>query len=252
MKTILLNSLREKIRNKSLYIIGFISLLLITFLMLAGDFSVNNQAVTSFEGLIHIGMILVSFFASILAIMTSIQTIPNEFERKTTHLVLVRGVKKHGYILSLTMSNIIISFIGLWIIYGGIIIFAAVNGKLHKILHLLSGLGILGINIILVSTITSLFSMIMPLFLNGILGIFLYLVGSFHNLLYLISQNLGGVFGIIVKRILFIIPNFYEVQRQAGNAIDSNFIHPSPILLQLIYIYLVIGFIMVIGSRKEV
>lgn len=114
------------------------------------------------------------------------------------------------------------------------------------------GIGDSGINIILISTITSLFSMKMPLFLNGILGIVLYLVGSFHNLLYLMSQNMGGLFGTIAKRILFIIPNFYSIQREAGKAIYSNSIDFSVILKQLIFIYLFIGLIMLLSSRKEV
>lgn len=252
LKTIILNSLREKIRNKSLYIIGVISLLLITFLMLSGNFTVNNEAVTSFDGLINIAITLVSFFASILAVMMSIQTIPNEFERKTTHLVLVRGIKKYEYILSLTISNIIISLIGLSVIYIGIIIFAAANGKLGMIFRLLLGMGILGINIVLISTITSLFSIKMPLFLNGILSIVLYLLGSFHKLLYVLSQNMGGLFGTIVKRVLFIIPNFYSVQREAGKAIYANSIDFPPILTQLIFIYLSIGVIILLSFRKEV
>ena len=252
MKAILFNSVREKVRNKSLYIIGAISLLLITFLMLSGSFTVNNKAVTSFDGLINIGVTLVGFFASILAVMMSIQTIPNEFERKTTHLVLVRGIKKYEYMLSLTMSNIITSLIGLGIIYIGIVILSIVKGRIDMGFRLLLGLGVLGINIVLISTITSLFSMAMPLFLNGILGIVLYLLGSFHKLLYILSQNMGGFFGTVVKRILFIIPNFYSIQREAGKIIYANSIDFSPILAQSIFIYLSIGMIILLSSRKEV
>lgn len=252
MRAILLNSLKEKIRNKSLYIISAISVLMITFLLLCGNFSVNNKPITTFDGLIDIAITLAGFFSSILAIMLSIQTIPNEFERKTTHLVLIRGIKKYEYMLSLTMSNIIISLLGLCIIYIGIIIFATVNGKLDMIFNLFLGICILGINIVLISIIISFFSMTMPLFLNGILGIVLYLLGSFHKLLYVLLQNMGGVFSTITKKILFIIPNLYSVQREAGKAIYDNSIDFSPILLQILFIYLFIGMIMLLSSRKEV
>ncbi len=252
MSAILANSFQEKIRGKSLYIISGISIIIILFLVLASELSVNNQAITSFNELLNVSIIMANFLSSLLAIMLSLQTIPNEFERKTTHLVLVRGIKKHEYLLSLTFSNVLISLLGLVLIYIGPIIFTLLNGRLDIFSRLILSMLILGINIILISTITSFFSVIFPLFLNGILGVVILIIGSLHNILYLLSQNMGGVFAKIVKAILFIWPNLYQIQRQAGNILFSKNIEIRPILVQLLFIYIYITMIIIFSSRKEV
>lgn len=66
MSAILVNSFQEKIRNKSLYIISGISITIILFLVLASELSVNNQAITSFNELLNVSIIMANFLSSLL------------------------------------------------------------------------------------------------------------------------------------------------------------------------------------------
>jgi ABC-type transport system involved in multi-copper enzyme maturation permease subunit len=251
MMTIMLNSLREKIRNKTIYVIGGMGILIITFLMLNADFRFDDKKIVSFEELVPISIIMVNFLGSLLAVMLSLQTIPNEFERKTTHLVLVRGIKKYEYMLGLALSNIIVSLISLLLLFTSIVIFCIIHSELDYTLNILGSMGILSVNIAVISALTSLLSIKIPLFANGILVIVIYFLGVFHNILSVFSGTVGGVMEKVLNAALVVIPNFSTVQREAGNLIAGKVIDVYPIILQLLFLYIVMT-LTLFTFRKEI
>lgn len=250
MITIMLNSFKEKIRNKTIYIVGIIGLIIITFLMLNADFQDGNRKLVSFQELIPFAIIMVNFIASLLAVMLSLQTIPNEFERKTTHLVLVRGIKPSIYMLALTLSNILASLISFLILFMSIVIFCIAHEKLNYAPNILGSMSILSINIILISAITSLLSIKIPVFLNGIIGISIYFLGVLHNILSVFAMTAGGLLTKVLNILLIIIPNFNSIQQDAGNLMSGKMIDVHPILVQMIFLYVVITLILFTFRRE--
>lgn len=251
MLTITMNTFKEKIRSKALYITsitGFILMLLITT---GNGLSINGQNVLVFEDRVPVAMSVMQFLGSLLTIMISLQTIPNEFERKTTHLILSRGVKSWQYMFSLTAGNIFTSLVFTLSIYSSLIVFCLVLGKGNLLLHTLASILVLSINTMLLSGIVSVLSIWVPGFINGIIGLVLYFLGVFHGLLETVSNALEGVEGTLLQAGLWLIPNFSEVQKQASNILLSRTVDIVPVLIQLLFLYIVLG-LTFLPFRKEV
>jgi ABC-type transport system involved in multi-copper enzyme maturation permease subunit len=251
MLAITMNIFKEKIRNKALYITGIAGFILMLVISTGNGLTINGQTIHQFEDRVPVAMSIMQFLGSLLAIMISLQTIPNEFERKTTHLVLTRGVKRWQYMFSLTAGNIFTSVVFTLSIYSSLIIFCLVLGKGNLLLHTLASILVLSVNIMLLSGVVSVLSIRVPGFINGIIGLALYFLGVFHNLLETVSLALEGVEGALLQVCLWLIPNFSEVQKQASNILLGRTVDIVPVLAQLLFLYVVLA-LTFLPVRKEV
>lgn len=250
MLTIMFNSIREKIRNKTIYVVGLISGFIIIFLLLNADFTYDNRKFVTFDELLPFAIIMVNFISSMLAIMISLQTIPKDFENKTCHLILVRGIKRYKYMLGLTLSNILTSLFSLLILSISIIIFCITKGEGIYVFKIIGGMFIMAINILLLSAITSLLSIKIPLFINGILGVVIYFLGVFHNLILTYAKTVGGIVGTFYRLLLICVPDFQAIQKEAGLLISGKPIELYPILSQILFLYIVITIILFSFKRE--
>ena len=123
MLTITMNTFKDKVRSKALYITSITGYILMLLITTGNGVSINEQKVLLFEDRVPVAMSVMQFLGSLLAIMISLQTIPNELERKTTHMILSRGVKPWQYMFSLTTVNILPSFVFTLSIYSSLIVF---------------------------------------------------------------------------------------------------------------------------------
>ena len=88
---------------------------------------------------------------------------------------------------------------------------------------------ILGINIILISTITSFFQCNISFISKWNIGGCNSHNRQLYTIYYIYYPKIWGSFAKIVKAILFIWPNLYQIQRQAGNILFSKNIEIRPI-----------------------
>ncbi|MBS4538398.1 hypothetical protein GOQ27_07970 [Clostridium sp. D2Q-11] len=251
MGAIIINSLREKIRSKTIYIVGGIGVAIILFLALNGSFSFDDKILTDCHELVPIVLVMVNLFASILAIMLSLSTIPKEFERKTTHLVLVRGIKQWQFILALTISNIIISLFSIGLLSISVIIYALVQGEIQVLLKILGSILILGLNISVLSAITSWLSIKLPETITGFIGILIYFVGVFHSMLSIFVKTREGFSRFLLEGLMTLVPNFAAVQKQSGQLVTGNYVDIYPLVLQGLFLYIILALTFV-TFRKEV
>jgi len=251
MGAIIINSLREKIRSKTIYIVGGIGVAIILFLALNGSFSFDDKVLTDFHELVPMLLVMVNLFASILAIMLSLQTIPREFERKTTHLILVRGIKPWKYMFALTISNIIISIFSVFILSLSVIMYAFIQGELQVLFQILGGIFILGLNISVLSAVTSWISIKLPETITGFIGILIYFVGVFHSILSIFVKTREGFSRVLLEGLMTLVPNFAAVQKQSGQLVTGNYVDIYPLLLQGLFLYIILALTFV-TFRKEV
>jgi len=85
---ITINALKERIRRKELYIIIIIGIVLLLLLGSGNaSMSINGVAITDFSNVFIILHITVNAVTCLLAMIISLKTIPNEYSRKTSHLI---------------------------------------------------------------------------------------------------------------------------------------------------------------------
>ncbi|MDD3360271.1 MAG: hypothetical protein PHW34_01190 [Hespellia sp.] len=84
---IMKNALRERIRRKDIYVIIAIGVMIVMMCMSgAATLSIDGVAVTEFRIMMPLVMNIISVLGGAIAIALSLRTIPNEYERKTSHL----------------------------------------------------------------------------------------------------------------------------------------------------------------------
>ncbi|NMA35054.1 MAG: hypothetical protein GX940_10995, partial [Clostridiaceae bacterium] len=108
MLALIHNTFRERIRGKTFHIVSVIGIVIMLIITTSeGSLTINGMTVTGFEQMVPVALSITGFVSSLLAVMVSLRTIPDEFERKTTHLVLIRGIKPWQYMFSLTIGNML-------------------------------------------------------------------------------------------------------------------------------------------------
>lgn len=240
----------EKIRNKTLYIICFLGIVIPTFLLLNGNITWDGERIDDFETLAPIAIVIVNFFACLFAILLSVNTIPTELERKTGDLILVRGIKFWQYIFSLTISNIFISLSSLLLLSIPLIILAFVKGSTNNLPGIIGCIVIIFFNIATLSAVTSFMSKYISSTITGFLGIIIYFLGIFHDTINTAIKVFDNIGCKVLQYILKLIPDIIQVQKQAGNILAGKDIDIHPLIAQMLYLYALLAIIIISSKRR--
>lgn len=251
MKVIIRASLMERIRRRELYIIFAVGVLMILLTCTGeGSLSVNGEVLTGFENRMMIFQIMANFFSCILAVVLSMNTIPNEYERRNSHLVWIRGISQRKYHGSLCIANSIVCMMVLLVFYVMLAVFVLINGQAGLIPRLLPAYLITGLNCLFVSVLTSALSIIAPAFIAGTAGIMFVILGVFHSLLSLAKNIFGGFGGRLLGAMLKVVPDLHGMQDQAYRYIlgQEPGLHK---ILAVVFATYIAGIGILVFRRKE-
>lgn len=249
--TITINALKEKIRRKELYVVAILGLFLVIFFSSGGGtLTIGGEPITGYHKMAPIMVIVVNALSAALAIALSIRTIPNEYERKTSHLIWIRDVKQWQYHAALSLANIISSLMAALIMYAGLFVFAIIKHETQGIYRLIPAFFIMAIGVCIVSLFTSLLSIVLPGMAAGVIAIGCFLVGILHSVLDIVRNMVGGFTGGILSILLKIIPDLNEIQAQAGHMISGEAISAHVILKDLLILYILTLFFFVFKKKE--
>jgi len=250
--TIAFTALKEKIRRKELYIVTAIgALILLLFGTGPGSISINGEAVTDYNMLAPVLLIIINAISCILAVIMSLGTIPKEYERNTSHLVWIRKIPQYRYHGELALANIISGLISAAILFVPMFIFMVSNGRAGEILQLFAAYLIVGINITIVCVMTSVLSVVIPDVVAGAIAAAVTLIGIFSSLLTILADMLEGVGKVVLEYALKIVPDLHGIQHEAANALCGTEVDTQVVLTGLFSICICAIFFFVF-KRKEI
>ena len=204
------HAIKEKIRRKELYIVAMIGVLvLILFSADGSTISIAGKPITDYDNLTPIFLIMVNAICGALAIFLSLKTIPNEYERKTSHLVWIRGISQTRYHSELAIANGISCMLAEGIMFIGMILFTLMKHRQDQLWKLIPAYFIMALGIWIVSLLTSLLSIIFPGMVAGLIAAIVYLAGIFHSVLELFGNMVSGLVGKLLDIVLWIVPNLH-------------------------------------------
>ena len=248
---IIKNVIREKIRRRVLYVVSMVGLLiLLLFSTGTGTITIGGKSITDYGILVPVLVNIIGFISQALAIVLSIGTIPNEYERKTSHLIWVRGIKQYKYHMLLAMGNATVSILSAFIMYAGLVLFSSIHGYEEIYKRVVPSFCIIVVNVVFISTLTSVLSIVLPIFVNGIIMTVVLIVGTFHGTLELAGSVLTGIASVLVRVILWIVPDLNSIEKQAGNVIAGRAVDTHAVLVGLLTIYVVSIFFYVFKKRE--
>lgn len=158
--TIALTAFQEKLRRKDFYIVSAIGILiLLLFGTGSGTLSIGGVEITDYKMLSPILLTVMNAIVCFLSVMMSLSTIPNEYERKTSHLIWARKISQSRYHGELALANIFSGLVSETILFAAIIIFMIQNGRADDLWRLIPTYLIIGINVAEVCLLTGIISM---------------------------------------------------------------------------------------------
>ena len=248
---ITLNVIREKIRKKMLYITTILGLLVVmVFSTDMGSLTIGGKNIKDYYILIPILINIVNFLAGAIALAMSITTVPNEYERRTSHLVWSRGVSQSRYHMSLAMGNVLVSWISGIILYLTLGVFAIVNGYTNILGTIIVSTFFMLIYTAIICMPTTALSIKLPTVVTGVIMIALFAGGAFRSILKLLTATLTGAGGTVMKRLISIIPDLAGISKQGGNLVQGKPVNVHVIVMGLLFIWIA-GLGILVFRRKE-
>lgn len=248
---ITITAFREKIRKKTFSISAAIGVfVLMLFSSDSTTVSINGVSVTSYETLTPILLTMINAISCMLAVIFSLGTIPNEYERRTSHLIWIRGISQASYHGQLAAANVLSALLSQLILYVMIIYYMLRQHHSADLWKLLPAFLISAICVICTSLMTSWLSIFLPRAAAGVLSTLVLIVGILHSVLDLAKNILGGFSERMISFLLFFLPDFNAIQSQAGSLLIDNHVAVHPLLKGVFYSYLFFLLLLMV-RRKE-
>lgn len=240
MWVIMKNAFKERMRRKELYIVVAIGILVL-LLCSSGSatISIEGEPITSFDNMFMVLHTMMNAVGCMLAVVLSIRTIPNEYERRNSHLIWVRGISQPIYHAGLSLANVFGAMMAMGILYLGLVGYVAVNGRMDYLVRMIPAFLIVCVNVALASLLTSVLSIKLPAMAVGAIGTVFTLIGILHGLLNFYKNIAGGLAGTVLKGVLAILPDMNGIQTQAQNLIAHKDVDAHLILAGLLILYVV-------------
>lgn len=239
MMGIMKNALRERMRRKDIYVVIAVGILIVMMCMSGtATLAIDGVPVTEFSMMMPLVMNIISVLGGAIAIALSLKTIPNEYERKTSHLVWIRGVSQWKYHGQHALANIVSSLGALLVLYGSVMVFAGMRGEASVLVKGVPAFVLFAISTAAISLFTSVVSMVLPGMAAGIVCASCMLAATMYPVLETLSGILSGVARQLVRGILFVLPDLYSVQQQAANLLLGKAINIHSVLAGILVIYL--------------
>lgn len=245
MSALIRNVMRENLRNRVLYILAGISLLLM-WLILTGQgstVSVNGEnLLSSLEGTMRVGFTFIGILGALVTVVLSMNTIPREFERQTIHLLLVRPLARWQLAVAFLMGNILTAWI--FILGLSIPLFAALQAKEggHLAGSLLLALAGPLLNSAIVATLTTLLSTRVPGPAAAFLSLLLCGGGSFGEMLTTMADTQEGIRGWLMQVGVRLVPPMDGVTAEVVKWLGGDAtLNGEPLTGGLLYLLLAAG-----------
>lgn len=248
---IMMTAVKEKLRRKELYIIGGIAVLLLFFLSSGeSSLSINGEMITDFTMMLPVFLTIIHFVSCVLAIVLSIGTIGKEYERKTSHLIWIRGVSQFQYHGQLALSNLMISLMAQFVFFVVLGIYCIGQGQMQCFFRIIPAYLITGISTAILSLLTSVLSIVMPAFAAGVISTVVLVGGVFHSLLGIAAGTVGGAGGKALKYLLSVVPDLNNNAKMSTDFLIGKPVSVHDILVGVLTIYLISWFLVILKKKE--
>jgi ABC-type transport system involved in multi-copper enzyme maturation permease subunit len=256
-RAIAVNTFREALRNKVLYLILFFAVLMIGFAVILGSISIGeNDRVIK-----HVGLSAIQLFGIFLALFVGVNMVYEELERRTIYTIIAHGVPRQDFVIGKFLGlllTIVFNFFLMALILSGVVYFipeAAMN------LSVLYAVFLSVFEMMVIIAFAILFSSFSTPIISAILTLSVYIIGHLSDDLldYIKIQGheayavMPKVMVPLLKSIFYCLPHLNEFNAKnevmgAGTA-DFSLI---PAGYGIIYTAFILFLACWIFSRKDI
>ncbi len=244
-------AIKERIRRKEFFAVSIVGvLILLLFSSGAGTLSINGVAITDFRMLLPILLTVIQTLTLVLTTVMSAGTIPNEYERRTSHLIWVRKVSQSRYHGELMLANIASGLMAELIFFLVIGVFTVIKGQMEVLATLPMAYLIVGLSTCIAAALTSLMSCVLNPFAAGFFACIYILLGIFHEVVLLLRDLVGGTAGTIIRYMMKLVPDLNGIRNQASNCLLGESISVHILLVGMLYLYIFVMALMLFKKKE--
>ena len=241
---------RESVRDKILYSLVLFAVVLIAVSYLIGQLTAGQDV----KIIKDLGLAAISVIGLLIAVFIGIGLVWKEVERRSIYSLLVKPIRRSEFVLgkyaglALTLAvNVAMMTVAYY----------AVLGYMERAIDpaLLAGVGLIFVELLLVTAVALFFSTFSSPFLSAVLTLALWVIGSFNADL----RNFGAVTesraaAWLARGLYYVLPNFsaFDVKMQVvhGLPVAGSYIGLT-VLYGAVYISLLLAGAVAIFSRRD-
>ena len=200
---IALNTFREAIRDRILYLLLFFALLMIVSSRIVSLLTVGEES----KIIIDIGLSAISLFGVLMAVLIGITLVSREIEKRTIYNILSKPIRRYqfllgkygGLLLTILIMDLIMSF-------GLLLTLYFKSGRFE--LHLLLAMGLFFFELFIITAFAILFSTFTTPILSSIFTLAVYVVGHLSWNLLALKERITSFWGKNICLLLYyLLPN---------------------------------------------
>jgi len=177
--TIGLNTFREAIRNKVLYLILFFGVLLIV-----SSIFLSTLALDAAVPLIkNLGLSAINVFGLLVAMFIGVSLIPQEVESKTIYMIVSQGVSRWQFILGKFLGLLLTVYVNVLLmtvlLFGVLLYMVGIHDKTYG--WMLAAVGMQLLEMLIIISIAILFSSFSTPILSAVMTLMVYTIGQMTN-----------------------------------------------------------------------
>lgn len=251
------NVVRDGLRNRVLYLLAGLGLLLMFAMLVGSGGKVTDAAghdlLADAEGAMRVGFAMAGLLSALVTVVLSMNTVPREFERGTVQLLLVRPVARWELGASFMLGNILNASLFLLVLVLPLFPALTVRGGAELMPRLATGILGLLLNVALTAALTTLLSVWLPGPVAGFLGLLFYGLGAFRPELAALVGLVEAWWAPLARVALAAVPPTGSVTAEMLKLFSPGLAPDARVVLGgLLYLWAVAGLTLVGFARREV
>jgi Cu-processing system permease protein len=234
------NTFRENLRDKILYNLLFFALLLIGASVLLADLTITEHI----KLVMDMGLAAINLVGVIIAIFVGIGLVSKEIERRTVYTIMARPISRAQFVVGKYLGLTFTLLVNLGIM---LLVFLVTLWMYRAPIHgaLFQAVGLIFIELLLVTALALLFSTFSSATLSGIFALALFVIGHLTtDLKQLAQKSPSELVKLVVTGLYYLCPNL-EVLNLKGQAASGVAVTASYMAMASAYGLLYAGVLVV-------
>ena len=240
--SIALNTFRENLRDKLLY-----NLLVVALLMIGSSLLLMRLTLGEFHRLlIDVGLGSINIFGVLIAIFVGIGLVNKEIEKKTIYTIVSKPVARYQFLIGKYLGLILTLFVNTLIMAGGLLlVLVAQEVPIESMLF--KALGLIFMEFMVITAVALLCSTFTSATLSAIFTLATYVIGHLTGDLKTFGEKMDEGMRAVVTGLYYVLPNLERFNLK-GNVIHHIEVSGTDLLLIVVYGLTYVAFLLMSAS----
>ena len=213
---IALNTFRENVRDKVLYVLVVFAILLIAGSVVLGELSIGQEM----KILVDLGLAAISLAGGLMAVFLGIGLVYKEMDRRTIYNIVSKPVRRHQFLLGKFLGLLLTLSVNVCVMTAGIYVaLLYLSGSWHgAFLNLLPAVLLVFAELVLLTSIALFFSTFSTPVLSAVFTLSLWFAGHFNNDLKQLAALADSTsLDLLCTLLYYLLPNFSNFKYLGGD-----------------------------------